>query len=133
VPDITVTELARLTGGDRGTIRKMLEGAKIRREHESDKVPGFYESTEVLIVRDFRNADSTLKPKDALDIARRQEIELNMQVKRDERPLLSDVLDEVQAVFDDIAGIVKGSELSDDRKKDIMERLKQGRVSVEGS
>lgn len=88
----------------------MLQGAPMRRDGENDKCPGIYQTEDVLILRDFRKKDeAVISPKDALDIARRENIELDTQTKRKDRIPLEDIEEINREVYGNVCGLLKSS------------------------
>lgn len=127
MPEISTLKVAELTGADRATVRKYLKDVPFRRDGEGEKATKYYDSTKVLLLRQMVEQDEEkMTPQDGLAAARKREIELKMDILRGERPKLSEVVEAVEDVFAELAGIVKGSALEDERKADIMQALTDG-------
>ena len=129
MPEVSLLKIAELTGHNRITVRKYLVGVPFRKDGDGDKATKYYESTAVLTLRQI---GEDLTPQDALAKARKEEIELKMEILRGERPKLSAVVEAVDDVFAEIAGIIRGSALDDERKADAMQALADGVRRVSG-
>jgi hypothetical protein len=133
--EVSVNELSVLTGCTRETVGKKLEGVTFK---EGPKGAKLYDSEKalrlVLGVAEINEKGEVMSQAEAnrqLTIARKEQIGLEMEVLRKERPRIEEVLEVFDDIFDDVAGIVKSSDLSDDQKIDIMSRIKEGRETIE--
>src|SRR5688572_16686080 len=123
---VSVNELSVPTGCTRETVSKKLEGIPFEEGAHKAKL---YDSEKalrlVLGVAEINEQGEVMTQAEAnrqLTIARKQQIDLEMEVLKKERPRIEEVLEVIGGICDDIAGIIKGSELSEDRKSDIMAR-----------
>jgi len=134
MPEFSIQQLSRITGNTRETVGKYLEKAPHK---DGKKGAKLYESAKVLALRDFRNEEGpALSGQEAarqLSVARKQQIELEMEVLRKERIPLEVIAESDAAVFSNIAGLLKAHEgklLDEILLADIFTELRQVGVKI---
>lgn len=130
----SINEISKLTGSTRATVTKYLENAPSTDGAHSAKL---YESSKVLMLRDFRHDDSpAVSNQEAtrqLTVARKEQIDLEMEVLRKERIPLDVIAASDEAVFSNIAGLLKAHEgkmLDEVLLADIFTELRQVGVKI---
>jgi hypothetical protein len=130
MPSWSIHTLHDVTGFARDTIAKRLEGMPCERDGEHANAAKLYESRAALqriYYGDSEDKGRVLTAQEAardLAIKRTEEIDLKLEILRGERPKLSDVTEALEDIAAEITGIVKGSELEDERKADIVQAVK---------
>lgn len=131
---LSINELHILTGCTRETVGKKLEAVTFEPGPKGAKLYNSETALRMVLgVAEVSEEGEVMTQAEAnrrLTIKRGQQIDLEMEVLKGERPKLEEVMEVWQGIWDDIAGIIKGSELSEDRKKDIMDRLAKGPEEV---
>lgn len=131
MPLVSINQIVEWSEKTRATVMKKIADLPCQDGPKQAKLYNSAQAMEAIYGREVRpdgvideTQISNAEANRLLTIARKQQIDLEMEVLRKERPRLEDVVEIVGAAFDDVAGIIKGSELSEDRKRDIMARLK---------
>lgn len=124
---VSVNEISKLTGATRETVGKKLAsltpqtGPKNAKLYPSDKalrlVMGLNNDGEERI--DYAEAQRRLA------VAREAQIRLEMEVLDKQRPKLEDINEAMEALFRNIAGIIKTSGLTEERQNDIFTLLRE--------
>jgi hypothetical protein len=132
MPLVSINQIVEWTEKTRATVMKKIGDLPKQDGPKQAKLYNSAQAMEAIYGREVREDgtvdESTMSNAEAnrlLTIARRKQIDLEMEVLKKQRPRIEDVIDIFGAALDDVAGIIKGSELSEDRKKDIMARLKE--------
>lgn len=102
-------QLHQLTGVARGTISKRLDGLPFEPGSRNSKL---YRSREALerVLQVTNDASRKISPQEAsrlLTIARREQIELEMEVTRKERVPTSEVSELLDVTFANVGGLIK--------------------------
>lgn len=133
MPELTTLKIAELTGLDRQTVRKRLAGVPFRRDGDNEKAWKYYDSTVALFKvclsrkSESSNADR-LSPQDALAVAKKTEIDLNIEIKRKERIPLEDLEEINDEAYSNAAGLLKaslGKELTEEVISDILSQFRE--------
>ncbi len=136
MPLVTVNWLARHTGKDWRTISKRT--AKLPRTRDKIDCATALEAIYCGMSEQSGEFISTPEAVRQLTIAKKEEIDLDMEVKRGERIPVADCLAIDNEVFQSIAGTLKanaGKHLTEDVTNEIFDGLKQwaGRLNGNGS
>lgn len=114
------SQLAEITGMDRRTVKKRLDGLSFE---DGDKGAKLYDSKEALRKLYTQSAAS---PHDALSMKRIEEIDLNMEIARHERPKRTEVIADFGQVCGKMGDMIRSfPNVPADLRKDLLTALRE--------
>ena len=138
--EVSINELHKLTGHTRATVEKKLNGVPYK---DGPKQAKLYDSEVALSriylgeKREKDGEDDFIAPAEAarqLTVARKQEIELNMEVTRKERIPLEDIQEVYGEFFGNASGMLKatlGRQMTEEMIRDILANLRAAADKIE--